>query len=86
MRRFGVGVHQPAEARKIAFGSLTRLSPGKDAVRHVQVGKLRSAGFRVEHTPRLGGSLHVSAFWDETEEWNDTVENLLHSCCMEGVI
>jgi hypothetical protein len=83
---FILGKLSPVEARKIAFGAGTPLRPGYDAVRHAQAGTLRSVGFRVDHTPRHGGSrLHVSVFWDGGE-WDDTVAELLHSCCMEGVI
>jgi hypothetical protein len=83
---FILGKFAPAEARRIAYGTLTRLRPGYDAVRYVKAGTLRSVGFRVDHTPRHGGGLlHVSVFWDGGE-WDDTVAELLHSCCMEGVI
>lgn len=81
---FVLGQLGPSQARLTAFGSLTRMHPGRDAVRHVKVGTLRSAGFRVEHTPRRGSLDHVSVFYDG--EWDDTTEDLLHSCCMEGSV
>jgi len=82
-----LGRMDPVTARKTAYGALTRFRPGRDAVRHVQAGSLRSVGFRVEHTPRHGGSLlHVSVFRDGTSDWDDTVEDSLHSCCMGGEV
>ncbi len=75
------------EVRLAAYGSWTGLTPKKDAVRHVLVGTLKDAGFRVEHTPRWPGSpLHVSVFWDGEEGWDDRVAGLLDACCGGGKI
>lgn len=72
-----------AEAYRVAFGA-HGFKAGRHAVRHVLVGDLRSAGFRVEHTPRHGGSLtHVSVFWT-AEGWGVEATSVLNEACGEG--
>ena len=81
-----LGVISPVDARRHAFGA-TAMKPGRNAARRVRVGGLRSAGFRVEHTPRHPGSpLHVSVFWDGEDGWDDKVAVLLDDCCMGGEV
>lgn len=77
----------PLEVKQAAYGKKSTAEP-RDAVRHVQAGALRSAGFRVEHTPRHPGSpLHVSVFWnDEDTPWDDKVAAMLHAACMGGEV
>jgi hypothetical protein len=72
----------PEEAELAAFGP--RSSDRRRAVRHVKVRDLRAAGFRVEHTPRLGTPDHVSVFWDGEGLWDVTVSASLNDCCTEG--
>lgn len=78
-----IGDLGPQETLLAAFGR-EDYRPGKDAVRHAQVGTLRSAGFVVEHTPRMGSAIHVSVFWPHGS-WGDKEAELLDSLCMEGV-
>ncbi len=75
----------PQGARASAFGSGDDYRPGKDAVRHVRVGDLRSAGFTVEHTPRIGSLDHVSVYWHQGF-WGDSEAELLNSRCMGGEV
>lgn len=71
-------------ARQEAFGR-NDYRAGKDAVRTVRAGDLRSVGFVVEHTPRLGTAQHVSVFWPKGE-WDDSVAELMDSQCSRGVV
>lgn len=81
-----VGRREPAEARQMAFGPLTQLSPSSDAVRYALAGRLRSQGFRVDHDPSLANPAHVLVRWDGQGEWGDSEADLLHSCCSEGEV
>lgn len=55
-------------------------NPRRDAARHTTAGRLREAGFRVEHTPRLPGSpWHVSVFWDHGI-WDADVGKSFEAC------
>ncbi len=77
-----LGRLSPEEAERAAFGP--RRADRRRAVRHAKVGDLRAAGFRVEHTPRLGTLDHVSVFWGGEGVWDETVSALLGDCCTEG--
>lgn len=79
-----IGELDPRDARLAAFGPNASLSPKSDAVRHAQVGCLRSKGFRVDHDPYPMNQNHVLVRWNGDGPWDDRVSDLLHSCCSEG--
>lgn len=55
---------------------------GDDGARYASVGALRAHGFVVEHTPRPGNRLHVSARYQG--EWDHVVTQLFVSCFKES--
>lgn len=74
-----------SDAELAAFGPY-RPPDRRRAVRHSQAGTLRAAGFRVEHTPKLGTEDHVSVFWDGEGVWDERVGALLDACCSAGEV
>lgn len=76
------GTLTPEEAGRARFGR-RHVPKGRDAARQTTAGRLRMAGFRVEHTPRLPMSPdHVSVFWD-TGHWDESVAKLFEECFTE---
>ena len=77
-----LGTFAPSEAQIEAYGPGHGPKP-RDAVRRTTAGRLREAGFRVVHTPRVPMSPnHVSVYWDG--DWDDDVTAVFDECFDEA--